>query len=80
MKRLVEASDIVIENYRPNVMDRLGLGYKALKNINPRVIMLSISGFGRDGPESHKPAYAPVIHAEVGLIHRKWKRERGISV
>ena len=77
VKRLVEASDIVIENYRPNVMDRLGLGYKALKNINPRVIMLSISGFGRDGPESHKPAYAPVIHAEVGLIHRKWKRSGG---
>ena len=77
VKRLVEATDIVIENYRPDVMDRLGLGYKTLKKVNPRIIMLSISGFGRDGPESHKPAYAPVIHAEVGLIHRKWKRDGG---
>ena len=39
--------------------------------------MLSISGFGREGPESQKPAYAPVIHAEAGLIHRKWKRDGG---
>ena len=77
VKRLVEATDILIENYRPDVMDRLGLGYKTLKKVNPRIIMLSISGFGRDGPESHKPAYAPVIHAEVGLIHRKWKRDGG---
>ena len=77
VKRLVETTDIVIENYRPDVMDRLELGYKALKKVNPRIIMLSISGFGREGPESHKPAYAPVIHAEAGLIHRKWKRDGG---
>ena len=77
VKRLVETTDIVIENYRPAVMDRLELGYKALKKANPRIIMLSISGFGREGPESHKPAYAPVIHAEAGLIHRKWKRDGG---
>ena len=77
VKRLVETTDIVIENYRPDVMDRLELGYKALKKANPRIIMLSISGFGREGPESHKPAYAPVIHAEAGLIHRKWKRDGG---
>ena len=77
VKRLVEATDIVIENYRPDVMDRLGLGYKELRKANPKIIMLSISGFGREGPESSKPAYAPVIHAEAGLIHRKWKRDGG---
>ncbi|MBC08571.1 MAG: hypothetical protein CMQ39_00185 [Gammaproteobacteria bacterium] len=77
VKRLVEATDIVIENYRPDVMDRLGLGYETLRKTNPRIIMLSISGFGRNGPESRKPAYAPVVHAEVGLIHRKWKRDGG---
>ena len=77
VKRLVETTDIVIENYRPDVMDRLGLGYKELRKTNPKIIMLSISGFGREGPESSKPAYAPVIHAEAGLIHRKWKRDGG---
>ena len=77
VKRLVETTDIVIENYRPDVMDRLELGYKALKKANQKIIMLSISGFGREGPESQKPAYAPVIHAEAGLIHRKWKRDGG---
>ena len=77
VKRLVETTDIVIENYRPDVMDRLGLGYKELRKANPKIIMLSISGFGREGPESSKPAYAPVIHAEAGLIHRKWKRDGG---
>ena len=60
----------MIENYRPDVMDRLGLGYEHLTDINPRIIMLSISGFGHGGPESRRPAYAPVIHAEAGLIHR----------
>ena len=70
IEALVKEADIVIENYRPDVMDRLGLGYEHLKDINPRVIMLSISGFGHGGPESRRPAYAPVIHAEAGLIHR----------
>ena len=60
----------MIENYRPDVMGRLGLGYDHLSDINPRIIMLSISGFGHGGPESRRPAYAPVIHAEAGLIHR----------
>jgi CoA:oxalate CoA-transferase len=50
---LVQQADFVIENYRPDVMDRLGVGYEALSAINPRIIMLSISGFGRGGPESH---------------------------
>ena len=77
IKRLVQVADIVIENYRPDVMSRLGLSYQDLKTTNPAIIMLSISGFGRDGPESHRPAYAPVIHAESGLIHRNWTRNGG---
>ena len=59
IEALVKEADIVIENYRPDVMDRLGLGYEHLKDINPRIIMLSISGFGHGGPESRRPAYAP---------------------
>ena len=71
---LVRNADILVENYRPDVMGRLGLDYKSLRKINPRLIMLSISGFGSDGPESWRPAYAPVIHAETGLIDRAARR------
>lgn len=71
---LVNEADILIENYRPDVMPRLGLGYEALKAINPKLIMLSISGFGHGGPESHRPAYAPIVHAEAGLMYRQADR------
>ncbi|MEZ5598571.1 MAG: CaiB/BaiF CoA-transferase family protein [Pseudomonadales bacterium] len=71
---LVRQADILIENYRPDVMPRLGLGYADLQAINPRLIMLSISGFGQGGPESHKPAYAPIVHAEAGLLARQARR------
>ena len=71
---LVAHADILIENFRPDVMPRLGLGYDVLRAANPRLIMLSISGFGQGGPESHRPAYAPIIHAEVGLLHRGARR------
>ncbi|MBT3426997.1 MAG: CoA transferase [Gammaproteobacteria bacterium] len=71
---LVEKADILIENYRPDVMARLSLDYATLKEINPGLIMLSISGFGHNGPESKRAAYAPVIHAEVGLIHRSSRK------
>ncbi|WP_293682611.1 CaiB/BaiF CoA-transferase family protein [uncultured Phenylobacterium sp.] len=71
---LVRKADILLENFRPDVMPRLGLGYDALKAVNPRLIMLSISGFGHGGPESRRPAYAPIVHAEVGLMHRAHRR------
>jgi crotonobetainyl-CoA:carnitine CoA-transferase CaiB-like acyl-CoA transferase len=67
---LSRQADVVLENFRPDVMDRLGIGYEKLSAGNPRLIMLSISGFGRNGPESHRPAYAPIVHAELGLIAR----------
>ena len=74
---LVRQADILIENYRPDVMPRLGFGYEVLQAVNPRLIMLSISGFGRDGPESHRPAYAPIVHAEMGLLARSMRRADG---
>ncbi|MDH3641106.1 MAG: CoA transferase [Gammaproteobacteria bacterium] len=71
---LVKQADILIENYRPDVMPRLGLGYESLQVANPRIIMLSVSGFGQGGPESHRPAYAPIVHAEAGLMDRLARR------
>ena len=70
-KSLVAEADVVIENFRPDVMQRLGLDYDTLAEINPRLIMLSISGFGADNADSHRAAYAPIIHAETGLIARQ---------
>jgi len=73
---LIRHADVLIENYRPDVMPRLGLGWETLRALNPRLVMLSISGFGRDGPESHRPAYAPIVHAETGLVDRARRRGR----
>ena len=66
-RRLVAISDIVIENYRAGVMDRLGLGWTDLSRINPRLIYASISGYGADGPWVNRRAYASVIGAESGM-------------
>lgn len=65
---LIRESDIVIEAFTPGVMDRLGLGYEALKRINPRIIMCSVSGFGQTGPNANKPGYAHVAHAMSGWL------------
>src|SRR5262249_44024616 len=59
--RLVKTSDVVVENFRPGVMDRLGLGYDALKAVRPDLIYCAISGFGQDGPLKHNPAYDQII-------------------
>jgi len=56
-KKLVAISDVVVENFRPKVMDRLGLGYEIIREINPKIIYCAISGFGQDGPDADKPAY-----------------------
>jgi crotonobetainyl-CoA:carnitine CoA-transferase CaiB-like acyl-CoA transferase len=71
VKRLAAHADVVIENFRAGVIDRLGLGYDALRVDNPGLIMLSVSGFGRGGPESHRAAYAPSVQAETGLVFRQ---------
>ena len=66
--KLARMSDVVVENFAPGVMKRLGLGYDALSEANPRIIMVSISGFGQYGPSSERPAYDPVIQAMSGLM------------
>ena len=68
---LAAACDVVVENFRPGVLDRFGAGWSALSAVNARLVMLSISGFGQDVPEAGRPAYAPIIHAESGLIGRQ---------
>ncbi len=68
---LATACDIVLENYRAGVMDRMGIGWPVLSAANPKLIMASISGFGQHGPESDRPAFAPVIEAEGGIISRQ---------
>jgi crotonobetainyl-CoA:carnitine CoA-transferase CaiB-like acyl-CoA transferase len=67
-KRLVAGADVFMENYRPGVMQRLGLGYEALAAINPRLVYCSISGFGQTGPESHRPGYDQLLQAYAGLL------------
>ncbi|BCM17427.1 CaiB/BaiF CoA transferase family protein [Mesorhizobium sp. J8] len=67
LKRLVRKADVLVENFRPGTMDKLGLGYEALKAENPRLIYTAISGFGRTGPNSSKPAYDNTGQAAGGL-------------
>jgi CoA:oxalate CoA-transferase len=65
---LVEHADVLIENYRPGVMDRLGLSTDIVHDRNPRLIYASISGYGQTGPWVHRRAYAPVVEAESGIV------------
>lgn len=67
-KKLVQVSDIVVENFRPKVMERLGLGYNTLCEINPKIIYCAISGFGQDGPDADKPAYDQIIQGLSGVM------------
>lgn len=67
-KELVKSADVVVENFRPGVMDRLGLGYDNLKTINPRIIFVAISGFGQTGPDAYKPAYDQIIQGLSGVM------------
>ena len=64
--RLVVSADILVENFRPGVMRRLKLDYGSLRELNPKLIYCSISGYGQTGPSAELPAYAPVIHAASG--------------
>ncbi|XAS67671.1 CoA transferase [Micrococcaceae bacterium Sec5.7] len=68
LTRLVEKSDVLVENFRPGVMDRLGLSTEHLWTINPRLIILSISGFGHDGPDGGRAGYDQIVQGEAGLM------------
>jgi CoA:oxalate CoA-transferase len=74
---LVSCADVVVENFRPGVMKRLGLDYPALAEINPRLVYCSISGYGQTGPGAYRPAYAMVIHAGSGYEMAHWYYQDG---
>jgi len=66
VKAMVANCDVLVENFRPGAMQRLGLGYDALKALNPRLVYCSISGFGQTGPDAQRPAYAQIVQAASG--------------
>jgi crotonobetainyl-CoA:carnitine CoA-transferase CaiB-like acyl-CoA transferase len=66
VRRLVATADVLVENFRPGVMRRLKLDYASLRELNPKLVYCSISGYGQTGPSAELPAYAPVIHAASG--------------
>lgn len=67
-RKLALNSDVVVENFRPGVMDRFGLSYKSLSEINPRLVYCAISGFGQTGPDAMKPAYDQIIQGLSGTM------------
>src|SRR5699024_1451940 len=67
LKSMIKEADVVVENFRPGVMEKLGLGYEALKEINEEIIYCSISGFGQYGPLKERPAYDLVAQAMGGI-------------
>lgn len=66
--RLAAECDVLVENYRPGVMERLGLGYDVLKPLRPSLVYCAISGFGRDGPLAHRPAYDQIVQGMAGVM------------
>lgn len=68
IKRLAGASDVLVENFRTGTLDKMGLGYKDLHALNPRLVYCSISGYGRTGPYAERPGYDFIIQAEGGLM------------
>ncbi|HTZ36925.1 MAG TPA: CaiB/BaiF CoA-transferase family protein [Stellaceae bacterium] len=76
LRRLVAKADILVENYRPGVMERLGLGYEALARLNPRLIYCAISGFGLTGPLRDKPSFDIVTQALSGALSVNGERNR----
>jgi len=68
LTRLVGTADVLVENFRPGVMDRLGVGYATLSAANPRLIYCAISGFGQDGPWVARPAYDQIVQGAAGVM------------
>jgi crotonobetainyl-CoA:carnitine CoA-transferase CaiB-like acyl-CoA transferase len=68
-RELVRHSDVVLENFRPGTLEKWGLGFDALSVVNPKLIMLRVSGYGQDGPNRNKPGFARIAHGFSGLAH-----------
>jgi formyl-CoA transferase len=76
-RRMVESADVLVENFRPGVMARLGLGYEHLATLNPSLVYCAISGFGQDGPMSGNPAYDQIIQGLAGVMSITGDEETG---
>jgi crotonobetainyl-CoA:carnitine CoA-transferase CaiB-like acyl-CoA transferase len=68
LRALVAEADVLVENFRPGVLDRLGLGVSELMAAHPRLVVLSITGFGAGGPDGHRPGFDQIIQGEAGLM------------
>ena len=68
IRRLVKVSDVMVENYRTGVLDKMGLGYEDMHALNPRLVYCSISGYGRNGPYAERPGYDAILQAEGGMM------------
>ena len=68
LKKLIAKADVVLENFRPGTMDRLGVGYQSLRADHPRLVYCSISGFGESGPEASRPGYDLIVQGESGIM------------
>jgi CoA:oxalate CoA-transferase len=73
IKQLVPACDVILQNFRVGMLERMGLGYPVLKELNPRIILCSISGFGQTGPETSRLAYTDIVQAYSGLDYAAGK-------
>ncbi len=69
LKKLVAKSDVLCENFRPGTLEKWGLGWDVLSAVNPKLILLRVSGYGQDGPYRDRPAFARTAHAYAGLVH-----------
>jgi crotonobetainyl-CoA:carnitine CoA-transferase CaiB-like acyl-CoA transferase len=79
VKKMVEHCDVLVENFRGGVMDKLGLGYDVLKKINPQLIYASINGYGSTGPWKNRRAYATVVNAETGMTGLQARARGGVA-
>ena len=79
LAQLIRQADVVLENNRPGVMERLGFGYQAIKQLNPRVVFLRISGYGQDGPKANEPGYGAICDAYAGVRHLTGDPDRAPS-
>ncbi len=68
LRRLLESADVLLENFRPGTLERLGFGYNAVRVWNPRLVYCSISGFGESGPEASRPGYDLIVQGESGIM------------
>ncbi|MBW3605336.1 MAG: CoA transferase [Actinobacteria bacterium] len=68
LRELIAGADVLVENFRPGVMDRLGLGEESLEELNPQLVSLAITGFGQGGPQGHRPGFDQILQGEGGLM------------